>query len=64
MAKIKHQTARELTGWAFISPWVIGFLVFVIYPICYSLYLSFFDVTIGSDETGSKLITDFVGFAN
>lgn len=64
MAKIKHQTARELTGWAFISPWVIGFLVFVIYPICYSLYLSFFDVTIGSDETGSKLITVFVGFAN
>lgn len=60
MAKLRHQTVRELTGWAFISPWVIGFLVFVLYPVCYSIYLSFHDVTI----TASGIITEFIGFKN
>ncbi len=62
MAKLKHQTTRELTGWAFISPWVIGFLVFVLYPICYSIFLSLNDVTISATEEG--IITQFVGFGN
>ena len=62
MAKLKHQTTRELTGWAFISPWVIGFLVFVLYPICYSLFLSFNDVTISATKEG--IITQFVGLGN
>jgi multiple sugar transport system permease protein len=31
------------TGLAFISPWIIGFLVFTVYPVCASMYYSFCD---------------------
>ena len=34
---------RLLTGLAFISPWLVGFGVFTIYPIVASLYYSFCD---------------------
>lgn len=35
---------RELaTGLAFISPWIIGFLFFVVYPVGSSIYYSFCD---------------------
>ena len=27
---------------AFMSPWLVGFCVFVAYPLIYSAYLSFF----------------------
>lgn len=30
-------------GLAFISPWIAGFLVFTLYPVCASLFLSFCD---------------------
>jgi multiple sugar transport system permease protein len=30
-----------LTGLAFISPWIVGFLVFLLYPIYYTLRISF-----------------------
>jgi multiple sugar transport system permease protein len=37
-------TRREtLAGWAWISPWVIGFLAFMLLPIILSLYYSFTD---------------------
>ena len=32
---------KHLTGYAFISPWLIGFLVFVLGPFLVSVYLSF-----------------------
>jgi multiple sugar transport system permease protein len=32
---------RELTGWLFISPWLIGFLVFTAGPFLASVWLSF-----------------------
>lgn len=37
---------RELTGYAFISPWLLGFLVFTAGPFLASVYLSFtrFDI--------------------
>src|SRR3990172_6197634 len=39
---LSRQTRRSLlTGLAFTSPWLIGFLVFFVYPIAASLYLSF-----------------------
>lgn len=34
---------KDLTGYAFISPFVVGFLVFTFVPILASLYLSFTD---------------------
>ncbi len=48
---------EELTGWLFISPWVIGFVLLTIGPMLYSLYLSFFDASLLSEPT-------FVGFKN
>lgn len=32
---------RKLVGYAFISPWLVGFLIFTVYPIVRSLQLSF-----------------------
>ncbi len=37
--KIKRR--ENLTGYAFASPWLLGFLVFTLYPMCSSLYYSF-----------------------
>jgi multiple sugar transport system permease protein len=41
----------------FISPWIIGFLVFTAYPVLYTGYLSFTDYDVINDPT-------FVGFDN
>ena len=32
---------KKLTGYLFIAPWIIGFLVFTAYPFISSLWLSF-----------------------
>jgi multiple sugar transport system permease protein len=37
----KPRMAASWRGYAFIAPWLIGFLVFVAYPFVASLYLSF-----------------------
>lgn len=37
----KMQRREELTGYLFASPWIIGFLVFMAFPILASLYMSF-----------------------
>jgi multiple sugar transport system permease protein len=44
-------------AWLFISPWVVGFLVFTLYPLLYTGYLSFTDYDVINDPT-------FVGSAN
>lgn len=36
-----NRTRRDLVGYAFISPWLIGFLVFTGWPFLRSLWLSF-----------------------
>jgi multiple sugar transport system permease protein len=48
---------RNLTGYLFIAPWLIGFLVFVAGPFLVSIYLSFTKYDILSAPT-------FVGLAN
>jgi len=40
---------RNLLGFLFILPWIIGFLVFGLYPIVRSLYLSLHQVRITAD---------------
>ncbi|MEJ2193581.1 MAG: sugar ABC transporter permease [Ignavibacteriaceae bacterium] len=56
---IKHPLKRRqaLAGYSFISPWLIGFLVFGLYPICMSVYYSLckYDVL---------RIPQFIGFRN
>lgn len=53
-AKDKHLLC---TGLAFISPWIIGFLAFTLYPIMSSLYYSFTEYSILKEPV-------FVGFDN
>jgi len=44
-------------GYVYILPWVIGFLVFQLYPLIMSFFYSFTDYNMGNDYS-------FVGFAN
>ena len=40
--RLTHEDRRNLrTALPFIAPWIVGFLAFTVYPIFYSLYLSF-----------------------
>lgn len=39
---------EEIAGWLWTSPWLIGFLLFVLGPMLISLYLSFTKYAIGS----------------
>lgn len=48
---------RKVEGSLFIAPWVIGFLVFVAFPLVYSLYMSFNQVRI----TVTGVQTSWVG---
>ncbi|MCI7150488.1 MAG: sugar ABC transporter permease [Oliverpabstia sp.] len=48
---------KNMTPYLFIMPWIIGFLVFTIGPLIFSLIMSFFDWPLTSDPT-------FVGFGN
>src|SRR5258708_17843203 len=50
-------TRRDLLGYAFISPWIIGFLAFTFFPFVASLFLSFTNWAIVGKWT-------FVGLAN
>lgn len=46
MSRHSTESRRFLVGMAFISPWLIGFLVFTLVPIAMSLYYSFTDYTL------------------
>lgn len=37
----RRRIRNMLVGIGFISPWILGFLAFLVYPIAYSFYLSF-----------------------
>lgn len=43
---------EELSGYAFISPFIIGLVAFTLYPIVYSLYLSFTNYGMGENMNG------------
>lgn len=58
--KITNKRREGFIGLAFISLWIIGYLIFSLYPVFYSLYLSFFKVTLAAD--GINLI--FEGINN
>lgn len=50
-------TKRNLTGYAFISPALIGFVVFCLFPMFFSLYISMTDWNL-------KTVPNFVGLQN
>ncbi|CAG9620788.1 carbohydrate ABC transporter permease [Sutcliffiella rhizosphaerae] len=60
MKQLSMRSKNSLTGLLFISPWIIGFLLFTAYPLFYSLYLSFHQVRI----TTQGIQTKFVKFDN
>nr|WP_240547757.1 sugar ABC transporter permease [Paenibacillus lignilyticus] len=47
--KVTKKMREALTGYALVSPWIIGFILFMAYPIYYSVYLSLHKVTISAD---------------
>jgi ABC-type sugar transport system permease subunit len=51
---------REIEGYLFMAPWIIGFLVFMAYPLLFSLVISFYKVNF----LGSEIRMDFVGLKN
>lgn len=44
------QKRKAISGYLFISPFIIGFLTFMIKPLFQSLYMSFSDVQLGAGE--------------
>lgn len=58
--KLKSKTKEIITGYGFISLWIIGFLFFTLIPIIETFSLSFNEVKITND--GIK--TTFVGIQN
>lgn len=48
-------------GFSFISLWLIGFLIFTLYPLFYSLYLSF---TTSFFHIDTGITSKFIGFTN
>lgn len=62
MAKRPLNRARRnnLVGWSFLSVWMIGFLVFTLWPIATSIVYSFSEVSI----QGSGIVQIGVGFEN
>ncbi|RKN85490.1 carbohydrate ABC transporter permease [Paenibacillus ginsengarvi] len=57
MRRSREQKRSIRNGLLFVSPWIVGFLVFIAYPVCSSVYYSFTDYN-GLNE-GS-----WVGLAN
>ncbi|MBX4149111.1 carbohydrate ABC transporter permease [Paenibacillus lautus] len=53
----KRRTQRELYGWLFALPAILGLLIFTLGPMMYSLYMSF------TDYTGSNT-PSFIGLDN
>jgi ABC-type sugar transport system permease subunit len=58
--KLENTTVRKLEGSLFIAPWVFGFLVFVAFPLGYSLYMSFHQVKI----TVNSVNYTFIGLSH
>ena len=56
-SKLKRVFATNAWGYFFISPWLIGFLWFMLIPMIYSLYFSFTKYDLFSSP-------ELVGFEN
>ncbi len=54
---MQKRRRSNLNGYIFISPWLICFVAFTLFPVCMSLYYSFTDFDILSSP-------NFVGFRN
>jgi oligogalacturonide transport system permease protein len=60
MKPLSMKTKKSLIGYAFISPWIVGFAVLTAFPVFYSLFLSFQKVKVTTDG----IQTEYVNFDN
>lgn len=54
---MKAATMRKLEGLLFISPWLVGFAVFLGFPLLFSLYMSFHNLRV----LPNRMVYEFVG---
>lgn len=59
-ARLKASLMEYMEGTIFIAPWFIGFVVFMAFPLGYSLFMSFQKVTITATSTS----TEFIGLTH
>ena len=59
--RISYQTSRKLNALLFITPWLMGFIIFFIMPIFNTMLYSFNSVSV-ADEGGTKF--EFTGMQN
>lgn len=59
--KITRKRRENIIGYFFISLWLIGLLIFMLYPIVYSFYLSF---TSSYYRASKGVVSSFVGLEN
>ena len=57
---MKWSTQKKLTGFIFVLPWIIGFLLFTLYPLIETIRYSFSDVRV---QVGGVAMTG-VGWKN
>lgn len=57
--KSPKQQANIFAGYAFAAPWIVGFLIFVVVPLGFSLYWSFTDYRVTSSQPA-----EWLGFEN
>ena len=57
--KSNLQRSRKIWGMIFLSPWVIGFLAFTVFPVAASLFLSFTDYNLNEAND-----INWIGFEN
>jgi multiple sugar transport system permease protein len=44
------QQQQRIWGWIFLSPWIIGFIIFTAFPIVFSFILTFYDFNLGNPD--------------
>lgn len=57
--KLSYEKRKSLSGYVFLSPWLIGAIFFLVFPFVFSLILSFSEI---KDNDFAQL--SFIGFAN
>jgi multiple sugar transport system permease protein len=57
--KSPNYQENTFAGYAFAAPWIVGFVIFVIVPLAFSLYWSFTDYRVTANEPAT-----WVGFEN
>ncbi|MDX9982074.1 MAG: sugar ABC transporter permease [Lentisphaeria bacterium] len=60
----RHQTRKLATGLAFIGPNVVGFLIFTLFPLVFSLAMAFTNWDLRLHNAFTDESVRFVGFAN